>query len=289
MAINFPNTPTLNETFSGGGSTWQWDGTTWNLITSLAGQAVFKTVTGSVGSVTASTPDDTLNIVGGTGISTSVTGNNLSVNYTGGGGGGGGVSQNLFEGFGAGGTVATPGTPNDTFTFIAGDRISLSLDAGTSSLTITADDQSGGGGGGSSTFSGTTDATQANLTVAEIFEPAIAMYRVTAVGTAAYLFGDHYSGNNPTIHAITGLTIAFDINAAGHPFQIQDSTGTPLTTGLYHVSAGGTIQTGSQANQQDNGVLYWRVPYGISGTYRYQCVAHAAMFGAITIKQINLL
>ena len=68
MAINFPNTPTLNETFSGGGSTWQWDGTTWNLITSSAGQAVFKTVTGSVGSVTASTPDDTLNIIGGTGI-----------------------------------------------------------------------------------------------------------------------------------------------------------------------------------------------------------------------------
>ncbi len=147
MAINFPNTPTLNETFSGGGSTWQWDGTTWNLITSSAGQAVFKTVTGSVGSVTASTPDDTLNIIGGTGISTSVTGNNLSVSYTG-GGGGSGVQQNLFESFGAGGTVATPGSPNDTFTFVAGDRISLSLDAGSNSLTITADDQSGGGGGG---------------------------------------------------------------------------------------------------------------------------------------------
>lgn len=288
MAINFPNTPTLNETFSGGGSTWQWDGTTWNLITSSAGQAVFKTVTGSVGSVTASTPDDTLNIIGGTGISTSVTGNNLSVSYTG-GGGGSGVQQNLFESFGAGGTVATPGSPNDTFTFVAGDRISLSLDAGSNSLTITADDQSGGGGGGSSTFSGTTDATQASLTVAEIFEPAIAMYRVTAVGTSAYLFGDHYAGNNPTIHAITGLTIAFDINAPGHPFQIQDSTGTALTTGLYHVDSTGLITTGAQANQQDNGVLYWRVPYGISGTYRYQCTAHAAMFGPITIKQINLL
>lgn len=29
MAINFPNTPALNDTYSYGGSTWQWDGESW--------------------------------------------------------------------------------------------------------------------------------------------------------------------------------------------------------------------------------------------------------------------
>jgi len=31
MAINFPNSPTLNQQFTSGGTTWIWDGTKWNL------------------------------------------------------------------------------------------------------------------------------------------------------------------------------------------------------------------------------------------------------------------
>lgn len=33
-AIDFPNTPTLNQTFSSGGKTWRWDGSAWLQITS---------------------------------------------------------------------------------------------------------------------------------------------------------------------------------------------------------------------------------------------------------------
>ncbi len=29
MAINFPNSPVLNDTYSYGGNTWQWDGESW--------------------------------------------------------------------------------------------------------------------------------------------------------------------------------------------------------------------------------------------------------------------
>ena len=36
MAINFPNTPTLNETHTEVGKTWKWDGVTWNLQSSLS-------------------------------------------------------------------------------------------------------------------------------------------------------------------------------------------------------------------------------------------------------------
>lgn len=31
-AIDFPNSPTLNEQFTAGNTTWEWDGTTWNVI-----------------------------------------------------------------------------------------------------------------------------------------------------------------------------------------------------------------------------------------------------------------
>ena len=34
MAINFPNSPNPNDTFTDGGRTWIWDGTTWKIYSS---------------------------------------------------------------------------------------------------------------------------------------------------------------------------------------------------------------------------------------------------------------
>ena len=34
MAINFPSTPQINETYQFGLQTWKWDGTTWNIVVS---------------------------------------------------------------------------------------------------------------------------------------------------------------------------------------------------------------------------------------------------------------
>jgi plastocyanin len=50
------------------------------------------------------------------------------------------------------------------------------------------------------------------------------------------------------------------------------------------VSNTGTVLEGASAQGQTTGVLYWKVPEGISGGYRYQCSFHAAMVGSITIK-----
>jgi len=33
MPIDFPNSPTTNQTFTSGNNTWQWDGTAWNIVT----------------------------------------------------------------------------------------------------------------------------------------------------------------------------------------------------------------------------------------------------------------
>ena len=132
-------------------------------------------------------------------------------------------------------------------------------------------------------FSGLSDASSAGLTVDKVYLPAITRLNVTNRLTAAYLF-DQYTGDNPTIYAISGTTIAFNLQATGHPFLIQTPGGTNYNTGLIHVSTAGVVSTGSSAQGQTSGTLYWKVPYDISGGYRYQCSAHVGMVGSLTVK-----
>jgi plastocyanin len=145
------------------------------------------------------------------------------------------------------------------------------------------------GATGVSTFSGTTDATTAQITIDEVSYSAITRLEVTASGSSAYLF-TQYTGNNPTIYAISGTTIAFNIQSGGsHPFQIRTAVapgGAAYDTGLLHVATDGTLTTGSNAQGKTSGTLYWRIPVGTTGNYAYQCTNHTAMQGVITIKDI---
>ena len=141
---------------------------------------------------------------------------------------------------------------------------------------------------GVTTFSALSDVSTASIDIGKIYEPAIAMLRVDNVGTSAYTFPSHYSGNNPTIYAISGTTLAFDLdNISGHPFEIQDNTLTALTSNLVHVTSTGTVSTNSAAQGKSSGTLYWRIPEGSPGTYVYQCQSHASMFGSITVKDLS--
>ena len=128
-------------------------------------------------------------------------------------------------------------------------------------------------------------------TIDKSYTSAFAMIRMNNAGNSAYTVDSHgYSGNNPTLYAIGGMTIAFDLDQiGGHPFEIQDGTGTAYNTGLIHVDIIGNVSTGTNAQGKDGGTLYWEVPETISGGYRYQCTLHPAMVGAITIKRISLL
>lgn len=138
---------------------------------------------------------------------------------------------------------------------------------------------------GITTFSAATDAIAAGLTVDEIAYPAITMLDVTHSGSSAYLFSQ-YSGNNPTIYAISGTTIAFRLNVSTHPFLIRYS-GANYDTGLIHVTTAGVVTTGASAQAKTSGTLYWQVPANISGTYGYLCQTHTStMIGTITIKDI---
>ena len=170
----------------------------------------------------------------------------------------------------------------ETVQIIGGTGITTASDA-EGNITITA-------AAASTTFATLTDASTASLTIDKIYEPAIAMLRVDNVGTSAYTFNSHYAGNNPTIYALAGTTIAFDLSAVpGHPFQIQDSAGDPYNTGLVHVSTTGVVSIGAAAQDKSTGTLYWRIPESIFGTYRYQCQSHVAMVGGITIKRLSVI
>jgi plastocyanin len=130
-------------------------------------------------------------------------------------------------------------------------------------------------------FSNTGDATTASLTVDDFYLSATTALNVTDSGASAYLF-DQYPGNNPTIYAVAGSTLAFRLAVTGHPFLIQ-SSGANYSTGLNHVTTSGTVSTDSSAQGQVAGTLYWKIPGNISGTYTYQCSVHAGMVGNIVV------
>ncbi len=103
MPLDFPTSPTLNEIYTFGGRSWQWNGTAWDVYNASSGLTQYVSqLNGLCGSI---------NIAAGTSISVTPTGNTLTIAYTGGGGGGGGGTYYDF----IQGTTATTGPT-------AGDR-----------------------------------------------------------------------------------------------------------------------------------------------------------------------
>ena len=50
MPLNFPDSPTLNQFYTSGSNSWQWDGTVWNaLSSSIVGINGTNGVTGATG------------------------------------------------------------------------------------------------------------------------------------------------------------------------------------------------------------------------------------------------
>ena len=145
-----------------------------------------------------------------------------------------------------------------------------------------------GSGGGATTFAALTD--NAGLTADRFYLPAITQLAVTANGSSAYRFDQYSTADNPTIYAISGTTIAFDLSVglSSHPFLIRYA-GANYSTGLVHVTTGGIVSTGAAAQGKTSGTLYWKIPAGISGTYGYLCSNHGVMAGVITIKDISAI
>ena len=96
-------------------------------------QNLWLTVTGNSGTTSANTTTDTLNIVGGSDISTSVSGDTLTINYTGAGGGGGNTFANIAV---SGQSTVTADSSTDTLTLVGNNGIAITTNAGTDTITI---------------------------------------------------------------------------------------------------------------------------------------------------------
>ena len=114
---------------------------------------------------------------------------------------------------------------------------------------------------------------------------ATTILEVTHSGSAAYLFSQYDSLNNPNVSTFSATTLGFKLNVTGHPFQIRLGNNTAnFDTGLVHVSPTGTLLYGSAAQGQVDGTLFWRIPHNSVGNYKYRCSIHtAAMLGEINI------
>lgn len=126
--------------------------------------------------------------------------------------------------------------------------------------------------------------------------PAMTKLDVTYVGNTAYRFENQYgSTDNPTIYAISGTTIAFDLNPLGgaHPFAIQQNTGSGFSDynqTLVYLDPDGNENREANAQGKNIGILYWQIPattFTGSNTYRYICTSHPAMTGTIVVKDIS--
>jgi plastocyanin len=288
MPLNFPSNPNTNDTYTFGDSQWAYNGNTWNIVSSAivaptpANSFATITVAGQ-SNIVADSSSDTLTFIAGSNVTLTTNDSNdsITINST---ASGGGTASDSFA------TIAVAGQSNvvadsatDTLTIAAGTGISITTDSGTDTVTITNTVSAG-----ATAFTGLSDASTASLTVDKIYLPAITRLDVTANGVTAYRFDQYGTTDDPTIYAINGTTIAFNLaGASGHPFLIQNGAGTNYDTGLIHVSTAGVVSTGASAQAKSSGTLYWKIPDSISGAYRYQCESHPGMVGNISIKNFG--
>ena len=98
-------------------------------------------------------------------------------------------------------------------------------------------------------------------------------FLVTSPAGGSYSI-DGTSGN-PGITLVRGYTYFFTVNASGHPFWFQ------TTSGAYN--SGNTYSTGVVNGGDDVGLIEFTVPVGAPSTLYYICQYHSSMNGTITV------
>lgn len=96
---------------------------------------------------------------------------------------------------------------------------------------------------------------------------------VTAPGSSAYVVG---GSNNATLSFVRGATYTFQVNAPGHPFFIQTSSGA--------YNAANLVTSGVTNNGAVLGYITYQVPADAPSTLYYVCQNHSAMAGTINIS-----
>ena len=249
-----------------------------NISTSIAGDTVTIDMTGALGapdqnlfsvigsdsgSKTAGNATTTINIIGGTGISTAVSGENLTV------------------------TNDSPNADQNIFATVTGDSGTTTSNSTTGSLAVS------GGSGVTTTVTANTVSIAAELFLAsgqslsenqsfitntsgevEAVASAAVGFEISGTSGGGYNFTNNgWSGSgNPTIYVYRGFTYRFNnTTGSGHPFALrQTNAGSAVTAGV----------SGSQT-----AVQYWTVPMTLAAgtTYVYQCTIHSGMVGNLVV------
>ena len=254
----------------------------WAAVSGGSASDSFSTITvAGQSNVVADSATDTLTLVAGSNITITTDAGTDTITIA--AAGGGSTSDSFATIAVSGQTSVVADSSTDTLTLVAGTGISITTNAGSDTITITNSVSAG-----ATAFTGLSDVSAAGLTVDKFYLPAITRLDVTANGSSAYRFDQYSTTDNPTIYAISGTTISFNLAMGNHPFLIRFSSAN-YSTGLVHVSTGGTVITGASAQGQTSGTLYWKIPAGISGTYGYLCSLHGGMVGTITVKDISAI
>ena len=124
----------------------------------------------------------------------------------------------------------------------------------------------------------TTGVSTATKFVGDLSDSVISRWSVGNNGFSHYTFtgpGGLNSAEDPTIYLARGQTYEFNLNASGHPFQIQTSSG--------GYNSGNVYTTGITNAGAAVGVIRFEVPFSAPNTLYYVCQNHSNMAGTIII------
>ena len=246
-----------------------------NISTALVGDTLTVTMTGTLGaadqnlfdtfgadngSTTATVTTDSLNFLGGTGISTNlsagaITFTNDSPN----------VVQNAVQAIASDSGTTTAASATHSVTIAGGTGITTAVSGSTLTITNTASFPSA-----NENDNLVYDGSQFIAT-----ESPTISFRITSDLSNGYRFdggGLPSSTNNPTIYVYRGFTYRFNnTTGGGHPFALR-------------VSDGGSAVTDGVSGSQ-SGIQFWTVPQTLSAgtTYVYQCTIHGGMKGDMVV------
>ena len=106
-----------------------------------------------------------------------------------------------------------------------------------------------------------------------------AEWTVTNNSNSNYVFngpGGLSNASNSTLYLARGQTYQFNMNASGHGFAIQTSSGT--------YNSGNVYTTGITNSAAAVGVIKFEVPFSAPNTLYYACASsHSGMVGSIVI------
>lgn len=103
-------------------------------------------------------------------------------------------------------------------------------------------------------------------------------YAITNDGTSAYVIN---GASNPTLSVIRGHRYVLNIDASGHPFQIQTISGAYSSGDVYSTGVSGD-GLGTEV-----GTIIWEVPFDAPDTLYYVCQVHSAMQGTILVSNLG--